>query len=72
MVRQPLTHRIATDDVLNTVSCYLPLFDRNALASIKEALEGTGKENGDAQVGPEVLLAPRNFDSLVKSLCRSN
>ena len=61
MVRQPLTHRIATDDVLNTVSCYLPLFDRNALASIKEALEGTGKENGDAQVGPEVLLAHRNF-----------
>ena len=25
------------------------------------ALEGTGKENGDEQVGPEVLLAPRNF-----------
>ena len=43
MVRQPLAHRIATDDVLNTVSCYLPLFDRNALTSIKEALEGTGK-----------------------------
>ena len=61
MVRQPLTHRIATDDFLNTVSCYLPLFDRNALASIKEALEGTGKENGEQQVGPEVLLAPRNF-----------
>jgi hypothetical protein len=61
MVRQPLAHRIATDDVLNTVSCYLPLFDRNALASIKEALEGTGKGNGDHQVGPEVLLAPINF-----------
>ena len=61
MVRQPLTHRIATDDFLNTVSCYLPLFDRNALSSIKEALEGTGKENGDEKVGPEVLLAPRNF-----------
>ena len=27
----------------------------------KEALEGTGKENGDEQVGPKVLLAPRNF-----------
>ena len=61
MVRQPLAHRIATDDVLNTVSCYLPLFDRNALTSIKVALEGTGKENGEQQVGPEVLLAPRNF-----------
>ena len=61
MVRQPLAHRIATDDVLNTVSCYLPLFDRIALTSIKDALEGTGKENSDHQVGPEVLLAPRNF-----------
>ena len=61
MVRQPLAHRIATDDALNTVSCYLPLFDRNALTLIKEALEGTGNENGDQQVGPEVLLAPNNF-----------
>jgi len=61
MVRQPLTHRIATDDVLNTVSCYLPLFDRNALKLIKDALEGTGNDNGDQQVGPEVLLAPQNF-----------
>ena len=61
MVRQPLAHRIATDDVLNTVSCYLPLFDRNALTLIKEALEGTGNENGDQRVGPEVLLAPYDF-----------
>ena len=61
MVRQPLARRIATDDVLNTVSCYLPLFDRNALTSIKEALEGRGKDNGDHQAGPEVLLAPFNF-----------
>ena len=61
MVRQPLAHRIATDDALNTVSCYLPLFDRTALTSIKEALEGTSRENGDHQVGPEVLLAPRNY-----------
>ena len=59
--RQPLSHRIATDDVLNTVSCYLLLFDRKALAAIKEALEGIGKENGDEQAGPEDLLAPRNF-----------
>ena len=28
MVRQPLAHRIATDDALNSVTCYLPLFDR--------------------------------------------
>ena len=61
MVLQPFTHGTATDEVLNTVSCFLPLFGRNALAAIREALEGTVKENGDEQVGPEVLLAPRNF-----------
>ena len=27
MVRSPLTHRIATDDVLNSVACLLPRFD---------------------------------------------
>ena len=62
MVRQPLRHRIATDDVLNTVSCYLPLFDRGALASIKEALEGAGQDNGEHRVGPAVLRAPRIFN----------
>ena len=61
MVRQPLRHRIATDDVLNTVSCYLPLFDRGTLASIKEALEGTGQGNDEHRVGPAVLRAPRIF-----------
>ena len=62
MVRQPLRHRVATDDVLNTVSCYLPLFDRDTLASIKEALEGTGQDNGEHRVGPAVLRSPRIFD----------
>jgi len=33
MVRQPLAHRIATDDALNSVMCYLPLFDRKALTA---------------------------------------
>jgi hypothetical protein len=57
-----LAHRIATDDVLNSVSCYLPLFDRKALSSIKDELEGKGKENGDIRVGPEVMRAPKVFE----------
>ena len=61
MVRQPLAHRIATDDVLNTVSCYLPLFNRDALTSIKDALEGTGKDNGDSRSGSDALVAPLTF-----------
>jgi len=62
MVRQPLAHRIATDDALNSVTCYLPLFDRKALSSIKDALEGKGTENGDNKVGPEVLRDPKVFE----------
>ena len=62
MVRQPLAHRIATDDVLNSVSCYLPLFNRKALSSIKEELEGNGGGNGENAVGPEVVRAPKVFE----------
>ena len=62
MVRQPLAHRIADDDTLNSVACYLPLFDRKALASIKDELEGKGADNGDTRVGPEVLRSPNVFD----------
>ncbi len=62
MIRQPLAHRIATDDALNSVTCYLPLFDREALSSIKDALEGKGAENGDNKVGAEVIRDPKIFE----------
>jgi type III restriction enzyme len=62
MVRQPLAHRIATDDALNSVTCYLPLFNRKALSSIKNELEGKGAENGENKVGPEVLRDPKIFE----------
>jgi type III restriction enzyme len=62
MVRQPLAHRIATDDVLNSVTCYLPLFNRKALSSIKDELEGKGAENGDHKVGSQVLRDPKVFE----------
>ncbi len=62
MVRSPLTHRVTTDDALNTVACYLPRFDRRALDSIKAELEGTGKSNGDLRVGAAVVRAPQVFE----------
>ena len=62
MVRQPLAHRIATDDALNSVACYLPLFDSKKLGAIKDELEGKGKSDGDHRVGPEVVRAPLVFD----------
>jgi hypothetical protein len=62
MVRAPLTHRVATDDTLNSVACFLPLFDRTALATIKAELEGAGKGNGENRVGPAVVRAPKIFE----------
>ena len=61
MVRQPLAHRIATDDALNSVTCYLPLFDRKALTAIKDELEGRGADNGQNAVGATVVRAPAVF-----------
>lgn len=62
MVRQPLAHRVATDDVLNSVSCYLPLFDSKTLAAIKDELEGKGGDDGQHAVGPQVIRAPAVFE----------
>lgn len=62
MVRQPLAHRIATDDALNTVQCFLPHFNRQALGVVKSHLEGTGSQNGDEKVGPDVVRAPKVFE----------
>lgn len=62
MVRSPLTHRVTTDDALNSVACFLPLFDRSALEAIKAELEGTGRANGDLRVGATVVRAPRVFE----------
>ncbi len=62
MVRQPLAHRIATDDALNGVTCYLPLFDKKALTAIKDELEGHGAENGQNRVGAAVVRAPMVFE----------
>lgn len=62
MVRQPLAKRIATDDALNGVICYLPLFDKKALSAIKDELEGHGAENGQNRVGAAVVRAPMIFE----------
>jgi type III restriction enzyme len=61
MVRQPLAHQIATDDALNSVSCFLPLFDRAALGSIIAELEGEGT-NADNKISSDVIREPKIFD----------
>jgi type III restriction enzyme len=62
MVRQPLAHRIATDDALNSVTCYLPLFNQKALTTIKDELEGKGADNGQNRVGATFVPAPMVFE----------
>lgn len=62
MVRQPLAHRIATDDALNSVACFLPKFDRSKLGTIKAELEGTGLANGENALGATVMRDPKVFE----------
>ena len=62
MVRSPLTHRVTTDDALNSVACFLPLFDRSALEKIKAELEGSGTANGELRVGAAMVRAPKVFE----------
>jgi len=62
MVRQPLARRIATDDALNSVSCFLPNFNRTALEKIKAELEGRGESGDDGRVGPSVSFNKATFE----------
>ena len=59
MVRQPLARRVPTDDVLNSVACYLPLFNRKSLGQIKAELERPG-EGVPTEVVMRTRLFPRN------------
>lgn len=61
MVRQPLRHRVTTDDVLNSVACFLPRFNRSALGVIKAELEGRGASGVDLGTGADVVRKPAVF-----------
>src|SRR5207249_3195101 len=60
MVRSPLTHRIATDDALNAVSCFLPRFKRAALGKITKELTNPGEPGQAAEVTINARLFERN------------
>ena len=62
MVRQPLAHRVATDDALNSVACFLPKFDRSKLGTIKAELEGRGRPDGEGALGAAVARDPKVFE----------
>jgi len=44
MVRTPLARRIESDQLLNSVACYLPRFDRATTKAVAESLMGNGDE----------------------------
>lgn len=60
MVRSPLAHRIATDDALNAVSCFLPRFNRAALARVIDELTRPGEPGAAAEVVINARLFERN------------
>lgn len=60
MVRSPLARRIATDDALNAVSCFLPHFNRAALGKITDELIKPGEPGAAAEVTINARLFERN------------
>jgi hypothetical protein len=60
MVRSPLARRIATDDALNSVSCFLPRFDRSALSKITDELTKPGEPGEAAEITINSALFERD------------
>lgn len=60
MVRSPLARRIATDDALNSVSCFLPRFNRRALKTITTELTQPGEPGGATEITINGELFQRN------------
>ena len=65
MVRTPLARRVPGDDVLNSVACLLPHFDRNTARRAAKAMMGDREHDADGTgggAGRRVLLAPVDMD----------
>ena len=57
MVRTPLARHIDSNEMLNSVSCYLPEFNPETAQDVVDYLTGK-KEDPDTTPGPEPLLDP--------------
>lgn len=60
IVRSPLARRITTDDSLNSVTCFLPRFNRAALAAVVDELTKPGEAGSAADVVINAQLFDRN------------
>ena len=65
MVRTPLARRIPGNDLMNSVECVLPHFDRNTAARVAKSMLGDREHDDDGTgggAGRRVLLAPVDMD----------
>ena len=65
MVRTPLARRVPGNDLLNSVACVLPHFDRNTAARVASNMLGDREHDDDGTgggAGRRVLLAPVDMD----------
>ena len=65
MVRTPLARRVPGNDLLNSVECVLPHFDRSTAATVASTMLGDREHDDDGTGGGDgrrVLLAPVDMD----------
>ena len=65
MVRTPLARRVPGNDLLNSVECVLPHFDRSTAARVAKTMLGDREHDDDGTgggAGRRVLLAPVDMD----------
>lgn len=65
MVRTPLARRVPGNDLLNSVECLLPNFDRSTATSVAKTMLGDREQDDDGTgggTGRRVLLAPVDMD----------
>ena len=59
MIRTPLARRVEGDDLLNSVECILPRFNRTTASLVLEKIMGSEVLDGDGGTGQRVLVDPQ-------------
>jgi len=59
MIRSPLARRVEGDDLLNSVECILPRFNRATASLVLEKIMGSDVLDGDGGTGQRVLVEPQ-------------
>lgn len=59
MIRTPLARRVEGDDLLNSVECILPRFNRATASLVLEKIMGSEVLDGDGGTGQRVLVDPQ-------------